>query len=91
MSESEKRVTATAQPVEAVAWYRSPQVLIYGAGVITGPLAILRSFGVTVFKNPALETLFAGGIVGTLSCAYALYRRYKAVKDPANPTPALTK
>jgi hypothetical protein len=85
-----KRVTQTVTPVESVPWYRSPQVLIYGAGVVTGPLAILRSFGITVFKDAGLEMVFAGGIVGTLSCAYALYRRWKAGRDPKNPTPKLT-
>ena len=81
-----------SEPTETVPWYRSPQVLIYAAGVVTGLCTIARATGhpVPFLKDAAGEALFGSGVVSTVSCVYALYRRFKLGNDPNNPIPKIT-
>lgn len=87
----DKLVQSSPQIVAGVPWYLSPQVNVAIVGVVGGIVGILSAFGVKIPLTDDQVGKIALGGSGVVTGVYFIYRRWKAGKDPANPTPKLTK
>lgn len=91
MSNGVKIQSATYQFIPGVSWWKNAQVLAALGGIACGVVAFAHAFHIPMpFTSSELVEGFAAlGSIG--SCVYFLYRRWRAGRDPLNPTPALTK
>lgn len=74
----------------AVFFLTSPQVVIYGGGVVASVVGILHALGFRFLKDWEDMKTFGLSVATLGSCGYALYRRYKRGIDPTDSAPKLS-